>query len=98
VIATVARIRGLIEGVGIMIRSRLSRIVPVAVLALAAGLAAPPALAAASGTWAATGSMTTARFDDASTLLPDGQVLVAGGVSFASHKFAELPTAALYTP
>src|ERR1700730_322370 len=39
---------------------------------------APSAPTAASGTWAATGTMNTARFKDTSTLLPDGEVLVAG--------------------
>src|SRR5450755_113716 len=94
VTAAVARICGLIKGVGTLIRLRLSHIIPVAVLALAAGLSAAPALAAASGTWAVTGSMNTARFDDTSTLLPSGQVLEAGG----SLGNSALATAELYSP
>ena len=33
----------------------------------------------ASGTWSATGSLTTAHADHTATLLPNGKVLVAGG-------------------
>ena len=54
-----------------------------AALALAGGLMAAPASAAASGTWTLTGSMNALRFDndDTATVLPDGEVLVAGGDS-----------------
>jgi N-acetylneuraminic acid mutarotase len=56
--------------------------------------ASAPALAQASGTWALTGSMTTAREGQTATLLPNGQVLVAGGTDRA----ATLASAELYTP
>jgi hypothetical protein len=52
----------------------------------------------AARTWTSTGAMGTARDDQTANLLADGQVLVTGGVSFGRHKFAELATAALYTP
>ncbi len=53
------------------------------------------------GTWASTGSMTTRRFDDTATVLPDGQVLVGGGCDTAEHVYAcsrSLATAELYDP
>ena len=62
-----------------MARTRFSYLVPLTVLTAALGLSAVPASAAASGTWTATGSLNVARFDDTATLLPGGQVLVAGG-------------------
>ncbi len=52
----------------------------------------------AANTWTATGAMNTAREDETTNLLPDGQVLAAGGVNFVSHKFTELASAELYTP
>jgi N-acetylneuraminic acid mutarotase len=48
----------------------------------------------ASGTWTATGSLATARTGQTASLLPNGKVLVAGGVDF-SHVFA---SAELYDP
>ena len=47
-----------------------------------------------SGTWTATLSMTEARRGHAATLLPDGTVLVAGGLS----ESGAVPTAELYDP
>ena len=46
----------------------------------------------ASGTWTATGSLNTGRFLHTATLLPNGMVLVAGGLdsNFHSSAIAEL--------
>src|SRR5260370_9499255 len=61
-----------------MFSLRLSPFVPLAGLALAAAIAAPPASAATSGTFSQTGSMNTARVHDTATLLPRGEGLAAG--------------------
>jgi Galactose oxidase, central domain len=53
----------------------------------------------ATGTWAATGSMTTARYGHTATLLPSGQVLVAGGDgSCVNGSCPTLSSAELYNP
>jgi hypothetical protein len=52
----------------------------------------------ATNTWASTGSMTTARVNDTATLLPDGQVLVAGGEKVAKERTTVQASAELYTP
>lgn len=51
--------------------------------------------AAASGTWALTGTLATARTYHTATLLPDGDVLVAGGMDDSG---AFLASAELYHP
>ena len=48
----------------------------------------------ASGTWTTTGSLATARFGHTATLLPNGKVLVAGGL----HQLHALASAELYDP
>jgi Kelch motif len=55
-------------------------------------------------TWTATGSMTTGREGQTATLLPDGQVLMAGGTLFDHPSTGHpgvlqvLSSAELYTP
>ncbi len=49
----------------------------------------------ASGTWTATGSLNTGRFLHTATLLPNGMVLVAGGLDSNFHSSA---SAELYDP
>ena len=82
-----------------MTRIRLPHIAALAVLALAVGLPAAPALAAssASGTWTVTGSMHAARQGQTATLLSDGKVLVAGGLGNATT-FSPLSSVELYNP
>ena len=53
----------------------------------------------ATGTWAATGSMITARQNQTATLLPNGQVLVAGGGgTCVNGSCPTLSSAELYNP
>jgi hypothetical protein len=49
----------------------------------------------ASGAWTSTGSLATARDAHTATLLPNGKVLVAGGISYPS---GSVPSAELYDP
>ena len=49
----------------------------------------------ASGTWTATGSLNTARYQHTATLLPNGKVLVAGGINSG---IGYLTSAELYDP
>ena len=52
----------------------------------------------ATGTWTATGSMSTARSGHTATLLPNGQVLAAGGEACVSASCPVLSSAELYNP
>ena len=54
-----------------------------------------PVFAGTSGTWANTGSLNTARTDHTATLLPNGQVLVTGGLDASS---TQLASAELFNP
>jgi Galactose oxidase, central domain len=54
-----------------------------------------PVFAGTSGTWANTGRMNTGRTDHTATLLPNGQVLVAGGIDASATPLA---SAELYNP
>jgi hypothetical protein len=49
-------------------------------------------------TWSQTGSMSYPRFNQTMTLLPSGQVLVAGGLYNAPDNRQVLSSAELYTP
>jgi len=51
-----------------------------------------------SGTWTATASMVTPRYVPTATLLPDGRVLVAGGISSIRRGYDPLASAELYHP
>lgn len=50
------------------------------------------------GAWTPTGSMATARIAHTATLLPSGQVLVAGGQSCSIACYLAVPSAELYDP
>jgi N-acetylneuraminic acid mutarotase len=52
----------------------------------------------ATGTWTTTGSMHTGRVYQTATLLPDGKVLVAGGIDRPFGSGTELASAELYDP
>jgi hypothetical protein len=52
----------------------------------------------ATNAWTSTGSMQTGREAQTANLLPDGQVLVAGGASFTKHVAVPLASAELYSP
>ena len=52
----------------------------------------------ATGHWTATGSLGAARYYHTATLLPNGQVLVAGGVNYNGGNYVSLASAELYDP
>ena len=83
-------------------RTLVSIVVTGMVMAMAAASPPPAPMAhaqalraAASGTWALTGTLATARTYHTATLLPDGDVLVAGGMDDSG---AFLASAELYHP
>src|SRR5674476_678566 len=63
-------------------------------VALVFALSVPLAAHAVTNTWSAAGSLTTARYGHTATLLPSGQVLVAGGIGSSGL----LASAELYDP
>jgi Galactose oxidase, central domain len=79
-----------------MNRLRLFHLVPLGALALAVGLAAAPASAAASGTFTPTGSMHATHTQGKATLLQNGQVLVTGANGGGGAP--GLPSPELYDP
>ncbi len=58
---------------------------------------ATPSAPPAAGTWSATGNMMTARAEHTATRLPDGKVLVAGGIADNTEQ-VELASAELFDP
>src|SRR2546421_4247 len=68
--------------------------IAIPLLLLTAGMVVVQPCAGQSGTWTATGSLATARTLHTATLLPNGQVLVAGGANGAHF----LASAELYDP
>jgi len=52
----------------------------------------------AAGTFSRSGDMITGRYDHSATLLPDGRVLIAGGLGGLGAAFDYLDSAELYTP
>jgi WD40 repeat protein len=77
--------------------SLISRFVSFAALAVSAGLLLAQPCAGASGTFVNTGSLATAHDSHTATLLPNGKVLVAGGVNGPGDQTASA-SAELYDP
>jgi N-acetylneuraminic acid mutarotase len=50
------------------------------------------------GTWSATGSLSSTRDDHTATLLPNGQVLIVGGRNYNQSYLSYLASAELYNP
>ena len=75
---------------------RVSFVLPL--LFLAVVVHAPMALAQSSGTFRATGNMTTPRFFHTATLLPNGKVLIVGGSTGCDATCRPVASAELYDP
>jgi WD40 repeat protein len=75
--------------------SILARRVAFPMLSLGAGLVPVQARAGASGVFTDTGTLADARYEHTATLLPNGKVLVAGGIGITSPVLA---SAELYDP
>jgi N-acetylneuraminic acid mutarotase len=54
--------------------------------------------APSTNSWTTTGSLNVSRARDTASLLPNGQVLVAGGENESNDRFTTLTSAELYTP
>ncbi len=65
---------------------------------VAGGGSSPVLLARSAGTFAATGSMITARLGHSATLLDNGKVLIAGGFNYSAYHDVAVTTAELYDP
>ena len=74
--------------------SILARRIAFPLLLLTAGMVLVQPCAGQSGTWTETGSLATARYSHTATLLPNGKVLVAGGLNSSGS----LASAELYDP
>jgi len=80
----------------INVKSKRFLVRPLSLLLVVLGLLRVVEIAHASGTWTSTGNMTVARSYHTATLLPDGNVLVAGGVNYRNSTV--LASAELYNP
>ena len=73
----------------------LARRIAIPLFFLGAGLLLIKPCAGQSGTWTETGSLVTGRYIYSATLLPNGNVLVAGGIAACCNSIA---SAELYDP
>src|SRR5438046_1553506 len=79
----------------LLLHSVVTRLLAFSLVFISAGLVVIQPCAGQDGTWITTGSLLIARRDHTATLLPNGKVLVAGGVDESGHGFG---TAELYDP